>query len=60
MNPHFIACESLVDFREVLGIISKPESNTSYILLIEQTDFFKSKQDMYGRTTQIKPSALMS
>lgn len=43
MNPHFIACESLADFREALGMIFKPDSNTSYILLIEQTDLFKSK-----------------
>ena len=60
MNPHFIACEFLADIREALGMISKPEGNTSYILLIDQTDLFKSKQDMYGRTTQIKPSTLIS
>lgn len=47
MNPHFIACESLADFREALSMISKPESNTSYVLLIEQTDLFKSKQDVW-------------
>lgn len=43
MNPRFIACESLADFREPLGMIPKPESNTRYILLIEQTDLFKTK-----------------
>lgn len=43
MNLHFIVCDSLTDFREVLGMISKPESDASCILLIEQTDLFKSK-----------------
>lgn len=58
MNPHFIACESLAAFGEALHMIDKPESNTSYILLTEQTDSFKSKQEQCGRTPRANPALL--